>query len=71
MRAWDYPGNKVVVACDLCARRGEYTKARFVELVGGDTPLPQALGIIAKDCPKANQPAHVLHNRCKAHYPDL
>ncbi|SFU97201.1 hypothetical protein SAMN04488527_1606 [Aliiroseovarius crassostreae] len=71
MRAWDYPFPVVVIRCDACGRAGRYSKARFVELVGRDTQLPTALGIIAKSCPKANKPADVLHDRCRAHYPEL
>lgn len=71
MRAWDYPGETVVIRCDRCKREGRYSKIRFIELVGGNTHLPSALGIIAKDCPRANKPSGILNNRCKAHYPEL
>jgi len=71
MRAWDYPGEIVVVRCRRCAREGRYRKARFVELVGKDTQLPTALGIIAKNCPRANKPGYILHDRCEANYPEL
>lgn len=71
MRAWDYPKDRVVVACFQCRRRGEYTKARFLEIVGRDTALPDALRIIAQDCPKAGKGANILHDRCQAHYPEL
>ena len=71
MRTWDYPKNTVRIYCDRCGRKGQYSKERFLELVGRDTPLPQALGILAKDCDRANLPAHVIHDRCRAHYPDL
>ncbi|WP_300009617.1 hypothetical protein [uncultured Roseobacter sp.] len=71
MRAWDYPHNPVRIRCDKCGRAGQYPKARFVEIVGRDTALPKALGVIAKDCPKANKPSHIVHDRCGAYYPDL
>lgn len=71
MRAWDYPHDVVVVRCDPCKREGRYPKARFIEIVGGDTQLPCALGIIAKSCAKANKPPDILHDRCRAHYPEL
>lgn len=71
MRAWDYPHATVVVRCTECKREGRYSKSRFLELVGRDTSLPKALGIIAGDCPRANKPADVLHDRCRAYFPDL
>ncbi len=71
MRAWDYPKNTVRIACNKCGRNGQYTKERFIELVGRNTSLPQALGVIARSCDRANLPAGILDNRCKAHYPDL
>ena len=71
MRAWDYPFETVTVQCDLCKRTGRYSKERFLEIVGADTPLPSTLGIIAGDCPRANKPATILHDRCKAYFPDL
>ncbi len=71
MRAWDYPKDTVRIACDKCGRNGQYTKKRFMEMVGQHTPLPRTLGIIAQDCKRANLPSHVIHDRCRAHYPDL
>lgn len=40
-------------------------------LVGQHTPLLRALGIIAHNCDRANLPSHVIHDRCRAHYPNL
>lgn len=71
MRAWDYPFDTVVVQCEPCKREGRYSKARFIELVGRHTALPDALRIIAKDCPKAETQLTGLHDLCKAHYPEL
>jgi len=71
MRAWDYPFKTVRIACKVCNRRGQYSKARFVEIVGRNTALPTALGVIAKDCPMAGKPSNIIHDRCQAHYPDL
>lgn len=71
MRVWDYPKEVVVVRCDACKREGRYSKSRFIEIVGRDTKLPDALGIIAQDCPKANKDARLLHDRCEAYYPEL
>ena len=51
--------------------RFAHSNARLIEIVGRDTPLPTALGIIAKECPRANLSGNVLHRRCKVHYPEL
>lgn len=71
MRAWDYPFETVVVRCDLCKREGRYSKVRFLKLVGEHTSLPDALRIVAKDCPKAQKSLTAIHDRCGAHYPEL
>ena len=71
MRAWDFPKDTVRIACDKCGRQGQYTKKRFMELVGKNTQLPCALGMIAQGCDRANLPSHLMHDRCRAHYPDL
>ena len=56
MRTWDYPHDPVIISCASSKRRGQYTKARFIEIVGKNTSLPDALCIIAKDCPKNTDP---------------
>ena len=71
MRAWDYPHDPVIISCVTCKRRGQYTKARFIEIVGRNTSLPDALRIIAKDCPKNTDPRGIGYDKCKAVYPDL
>lgn len=71
MRAWDYPKDPVIIACAECNRLGKYPKARFIELVGGGTSLPDALRIIAKDCDKNQGSTTIGYDQCKALYPDL
>ncbi|MDE3027866.1 MAG: hypothetical protein KGH84_05670 [Paracoccaceae bacterium] len=70
-RARNYPHETVEIRCTRCERHGRYSKARFCELVGAATLLPSALGKIAMDCPRANLPSHVLHDRCGARYEGL
>ncbi len=70
MRAWDYPFDRVIVECKRCDRRGEYSKRRFIELVGGDTELTATRFKIAKDC-RHEKSGLALHNRCEVGYPDL
>lgn len=71
MRARDYPFQSVVVRCTLCQREGRYPKDRFLQRVGEHTSLPDALRIIAQDCPRAGKSLDTIHDVCKAHYPDL
>lgn len=70
MRAWDYPLDIVRLKCEKCGRYGQYSKARFIELVGADTSLPEARYKIAKDCPREKS-GIAMHNRCGVSYPDL
>lgn len=68
MKARDYPFPTVEIACDHCGRFGRYRKERFVEIVGADTDLPQALTIIAAGCPEDRPSPDNLHGNCKPHY---
>jgi len=70
MRAWDYPFDRVRIDCKVCDRYGQYSKARFIEIVGASTALLDALKIIAKDCSREKH-GLTLHNRCGVGYPDL
>ncbi len=70
VRVWDYPFDTVRIDCETCGRFGNYSKERFVEMVGANTTLPDALKIIAKDCPREKS-GLALHNRCGVGYPDL
>ena len=71
MRVWDYPKDTVTIKCDQCHREGHYPKERFVELVGRNTSLVEALRIIIKDCPRMDKDEISISGGCKAHYPDL
>ena len=71
LHAWDYPKDMVIVTCDRCKRRGRYPKARFVELVGSGTSLPDALRILVKDCPKKGDTGIAKDERCGAYFPEL
>jgi len=51
VQARDFPLPTIEIACDHCGRFGRYSKARFVDLVGEETELPQALEQLAQDCP--------------------
>ena len=47
------------------------SKARFLELVGESTNLPDALRIIAHDCPKSQPGSRRLADPCQAFYLEL
>jgi hypothetical protein len=71
MRAFDFPYETVEVSCPVCGRYGRYSKARFCEIVGASTALPNALGIIAKDCPEDRPSPRNLAGRCRVGFPQL
>ena len=71
MRAWDYSHDAVNIKCHKCPRKGRYSKDRFVELVGKNTQMPDALRIIAKGCLKSPKGLGGLDDRCGAYFPDL
>jgi hypothetical protein len=71
MRAFDFPHETVEIACPECGRFGRYSKTRFCEIVGPNTPLPTALGIIAADCPEERPSITNMQGRCRAGYPQL
>lgn len=71
MRSWDYPYDPVIIACKKCGRSGRYSKARFLELVGENTPLPDARYKIAKDCKYAPDFAGNIASQCEVAFPEL
>ena len=70
MKAKDYPFESVRISCTKCGRQGRYSRAAFVEMVGAETELPDALARISADCPKRQTPA-LAYDQCMALYPDL
>ena len=68
MKAKDYPAPVVEISCDHCCRYGKYRKERFVTLVGAETDLPQALSIVAADCPEDRPCPSNLLGRCRPRY---
>lgn len=71
MRAFDYPYDPVMLACDKCGRHGRYSKRRFLELVGRNTPSPDARFKIAGDCKHALQYGGDIQSQCGVGFPDL
>ncbi len=69
MKAKDYPFDSVRISCTKCGRHGRYSRAAFVELVGAETELPDALERVSADCPKRKSP--LAYDQCIALYPDL
>ncbi len=70
MKAKDYPFESVRISCTKCGRQGRYSRAAFVEMVGAETELPDALARISGSCPKRKTPA-LAYDQCMALYPDL
>ncbi len=70
MKAKDYPFKSVPISCAKCDRQGRYSRAAFVEMVGPETELPDALARISADCPKRQTPA-LVYDQCMALYSDL
>ncbi|MFT4717507.1 MAG: hypothetical protein ACI932_002708 [Paracoccaceae bacterium] len=66
-----FPFDTVKIDCPTCGRSGSYSKERFCEIVGTNTQLPQALGIIAKDCSKKRPSISNMHGDCRPGYPQL
>jgi hypothetical protein len=62
----EFPGNKIEIVCDACARRGVYAKVRLVERYGAETGLPDLLRHITHDCPVRGRQGTL---RCSASYP--
>ena len=69
MKAKDYPFKSVRFSCAKCDRRGRYSRATFVELVGPETMLPDALARISADCPQRQ--TTLAYDQCMALYADL
>lgn len=69
MKARDFPFDPVRIACAACARQCLYRRKDFIDLVGAETNLSQALARISADCPKRR--ARKRYDQCLAHYRDL
>ncbi len=71
MRAFDFPFETVEISCPTCGRFGRYSKARFCELVGPNTPLNTAIDILAQDRTEDRYSPTNTQGRCRAGYPQL
>ncbi len=69
MKAKDYPFKMVRFSCAKCDQQGRYSLAAFVELVGPETELPDALAHISADCPQRQ--TTLAYDQCMALYADL
>lgn len=69
--AKDYPFETVEIECAVCGRYGRYSRDRFVEIVGPDTALPQALTTIAKSCPNKRPSTADLRGQCRPIYRNI
>ena len=69
MKTKDYPFKSVRISCAKCDRQGRYSRAAFVEMVGPETKLPDALAQISADYPQRQ--TTLLYDQCMALYADL
>jgi len=69
MKARDFPFDPVRIACAACARQCLYRRKDFIDLVGAETNLSEALARISADCPKRR--ARKPYDQCLARYPEL
>ena len=51
MKLSGYPFIIVRLACDLCARRGQYRLARLAQAFGAEAPLEHVIDRLSADCP--------------------
>lgn len=68
MKAKDWPFERVIIECETCPRHGDYSKERFVEIVGEDTDLPVALKKVAESCPEEKKSTENMHAKCRPYY---
>lgn len=59
----------VGISCAKCGRHSNYSRDNFLELVGAETELPDALERICADCPQRQ--SAVTYDQCMALSPDL
>jgi hypothetical protein len=60
-----YPGERVVIACERCNRRGEYA-IESLYAQHGNVALP-VLKLLLANCPRAKD----MSDPCQAHFPAL
>lgn len=62
--------SRVVIVCDICDRRGEYSATRFAEIVGPETTMPDALRKFCEiqGCERVREQSDRVHDRCQARY---
>ncbi|TCL09160.1 hypothetical protein BXY66_1205 [Shimia isoporae] len=68
MNSQNWPFETVEIACDHCGRFGRYHKATFLEVVGEQIELPQALEIVSQDCPHRANDLDPMRKVCRPYY---
>jgi hypothetical protein len=56
------------ITCDLCERREQFDVESLKAQHGGDVKMPDLLALLVADCPKRQQRAFSVYDRCKAVY---
>jgi hypothetical protein len=71
--AKDYPDKMVEISCKHCGRHGRTSRSKFVEIVGPETPLPQALTVFVRHagCTADRPSATNMNAPCKPVYDNI
>jgi hypothetical protein len=62
-----YPQDPVRLACRVCGRAGQYTRATLISSFGPDAVMPEVLRQLSGPCARWGDAS----DPCGAHYPDL
>jgi hypothetical protein len=61
----------LVIACDRCGRRGQYSTAKLVAKYGADASIEPLQNDVTADCPRRADPKIELGKGCAPICPDL
>ena len=64
----DMPQAVLGVTCDLCQRREQFAVEALKREHGGDVKMPELLSRLVADCPRQQQKAVSVYDRCRAVY---
>jgi hypothetical protein len=64
----DMPQAVLGITCDLCQRRAQFDVEALEARHGGDVKMPELLSRLVADCPRQQQRAFSVYDRCRAVY---
>jgi hypothetical protein len=56
------------IECALCQRREQFGVEALKRQYGGDVKMPELLSRLVADCPRQQQKAFSIYDRCRAVY---